>query len=231
MKTKQELLNKYKSNEEIYNLINAHYGTKESFQIPDLGIIFFDKELSKGIVGGENLTYEDFLDLQFQTKTDFRGSFFMCWVYCSMGFKGEVETFAKGKICFKRIYDEYMLPDTTIEMGKEDHVWMSSEGFGKLNKGDCVSFSAEVYRYIKKSDGKRLDYGLRNPEDVEIISKYDLPSDDDLIMQTIDGILCETCEMADFCATKSNCMRDPKERKLLKKQMFEMVKGTPKKEK
>ena len=37
--------------------------------------------------------------------------------------------------------------------------------------------------------------------------------------------------MADFCAIKSNCMRDPKERKLLKKQMFEMVKGTPKKEK
>ncbi|MBO6280541.1 MAG: hypothetical protein J6M95_03065 [Bacilli bacterium] len=231
MKTKQELLEKYKSNKEFYELIDAHYGTKASFQIPEVGIIFFDRELAKGIIGGEKLSYEDFIDIQIQTKLDFRSSFFMCWVYTPMGFKGEVETFAKSKICFKRIYDEYMLPDTTIEMGKEDHVWMSSEGFGKLNKGDCVSFSAEVYRYIKKSDGKRLDYGLRNPEGIKKINKYDLPSEDDLIMQTIDGILCETCEMAGFCATRSNCMRDSKERKLLKKQMFEMVQGTFKKEK
>ena len=108
---------------------------------------------------------------------------------------------------------------------------MSSEGFGKLNKGDCVSFFAEVYRYIKKSDGKKLDYGLRNPEGIEKINKYDLPSDDDLLMQEIDSMLCETCSMADYCSNRSNCMRDPKERKLLKKQMFDIVKGTSKKEK
>lgn len=155
----------------------------------------------------------------------------MCWVYTPMGFKGEVETFGKGKICFKRIYDEYMLPDMSIHLGKEDHVWMDAAGFGKLEKGDCVSFFAEVYRYIKKSDGKKLDYGLRNPEGIEKINKYDLPSDDDLLMQEIDSMLCETCNMADFCSSRSNCMRDPKERKLLKKQMFDLVKGTSKKEK
>ena len=231
MKTKQELLEKYKSNKEFYELIDAHYGTKASFQIPEVGIIFFDRELAKDIVGGEKLSYEDFIDIQIQTKLDFRSSFFMCWVYTPMGFKGEVETFAKGKICFKRIYDEYMLPDTSIHMGKEDHVWMSSEGFEKLNKGDCISFFAEVYRYIKKSDGKKLDYGLRNPEGIEKINKYDLPSDDDLLMQEIDSMLCETCSMADFCSTRSNCMRDPKERKRLKKQMFDIDKGTSKKEK
>ena len=231
MKTKQELLNKYKGNDEIYELINAHYGTKASFQIPDLGILFFDRESLKGIVGGEKLTYEDYIDLQIQTKLDFRSSFFMCWVYTPMGFKGEVETFGKGKICFKRIYDEYMLPDMSIHLGKEDHVWMDAAGFGKLEKGDCVSFFAEVYRYIKKSDGKKLDYGLRNPEGMEKINKYDLPSDDDLLMQEIDSMLCETCNMADFCSSRSNCMRDPKERKLLKKQMFDIIKGTSKKEK
>ena len=231
MKTKQELLEKYKSNKEFYELIDAHYGTKASFQIPEVGIIFFDRELAKGIVGGEKLSYEDFIDIQIQTKLDFRSSFFMCWVYTPMGFKGEVETFAKGKICFKRIYDEYMLPDMSIHLGKEDHVWMDATGFGKLEKGDCVSFFAEVYRYIKKSDGKKLDYGLRNPEGIEKINKYDLPSDDDLLMQEIDSMLCETCNMADFCSSRSNCMRDPKERKLLKKQMFDLVKGTSKKEK
>ena len=225
MKTKQELLAKYKSDEEIYSLIDAHYGTKASFQIPELGIIFFDRELSKGIVGGDHLTYEDFIDLQLQTKLEFRGSFFMCWVYTPMEFKGEVETFAKGKICFRRIYDEYMLPDTSIHMGKEDHVWMSSEGFGKLNKGDCVSFFAEVYRYIKKSDGKKLDYGLRNPEDIKKISKYDLPTEKELLMQEIDSMICETCDMADFCGTRSNCIKNPKERQLLKKQMYEILKS------
>ena len=225
MKTKQELLAKYKSDEEIYSLIDAHYGTKASFQIPEIGIIFFDRELSKGIVGGEHLTYEDFIDLQLQTKLEFRSSFFMCWVYTPMEFKGEVETFAKGKICFKRIYDEYMLPDTSIHMGKEDHVWMSSEGFGKLNKGDCVSFFAEVYRYIKKSDGKKLDYGLRNPEDIKKINKYDLPTEKELLMQEIDSMICETCDMADFCGTRSNCIKNPKERQLLKKQMYEILKS------
>ncbi len=225
MKTKQELLAKYKSDEEIYSLIDAHYGTKASFQIPEIGIIFFDRELSKGIVGGDHLTYEDFIDLQLQTKLEFRSSFFMCWVYTPMEFKGEVETFAKGKICFKRIYDEYMLPDTSIHMGKEDHVWMSSEGFGKLNKGDCVSFFAEVYRYIKKSDGKKLDYGLRNPEDIKKINKYDLPTEKELLMQEIDSMICETCDMADFCGTRSNCIKNPKERQLLKKQMYEILKS------
>ena len=225
MKTKQELLEKYKSNKEFYELIDAHYGTKASFQIPEIGIIFFDRELSKGIVGGDHLTYEDFIDLQLQTKLEFRSSFFMCWVYTPMEFKGEVETFAKGKICFKRIYDEYMLPDTSIHMGKEDHVWMSSEGFGKLSKGDCVSFFAEVYRYIKKSDGKKLDYGLRNPEDIKKISKYDLPTEKELLMQEIDSMICETCDMADFCGTRSNCIKNPKERQLLKKQMYEILKS------
>ena len=225
MKTKQELLAKYKSDKEIYSLIDAHYGTKASFQIPEIGIIFFDRELSKGIVGGDHLTYEDFIDLQLQTKLEFRSSFFMCWVYTPMEFKGEVETFARGKICFKRIYDEYMLPDTSIHMGKEDHVWMSSEGFGKLSKGDCVSFFAEVYRYIKKSDGKKLDYGLRNPEDIKKINKYDLPTEKELLMQEIDSMICETCDMADFCGTRSNCIKNPKERQLLKKQMYEILKS------
>ena len=96
---------------------------------------------------------------------------------------------------------------------------------GKLNKGDCVSFFAEVYRYIKKSDGKKLDYGLRNPEDIKKINKYDLPTEKELLMQEIDSMICETCDMADFCGTRSNCIKNPKERQLLKKQMYEILKS------
>ncbi len=228
MKTKEELLAKYKSNQEFYELIDANYGTKASFQIPEVGIIFFDRESMKGIVGGEKLTYEDYIDIQLQTKLDFRSSFFMCYVYTPIEFKGEVESFSKDKICFKRIFDEYMLPDTSIHVGREDHVWMDNKGFGKLQKGDCFSFFAEVYRYIKKSDGKKLDYALRKPESIKKINKYELPTDDELLMQEIDSMLCETCIMSDYCSSRSNCMRDPKERRKLKKQMFDIVKNTKK---
>lgn len=228
MKTKQELLNKYSSDKDIYDFINANYGTEESFQTSDFGVIFFEKETMKGIVGGEKLTYEDYIDIQIQTKNNFRGSFFMCYIYGPIEFKGEVDTFRNGKICFKRIYDEYMLPDFSIHSGKEDHVWMDIKGFEKLKKGDCIAFNAEVYRYIKKKDGKKLDYGLRNPESVKKINKYDLPTDEEIIKQEIDSLICETCILSEQCVSRSNCIRN-KERKLLKEQMYELIVNTKEK--
>ena len=46
-----------------------------------------------------------------------------------------------------------------------------SSFFGKLEKGDCISFFAEAYRYVKTSDGKKLEFGLRNPQRVKKIEK------------------------------------------------------------
>ena len=69
--------------------------------------------------------------------------------------------------------------------GKEDHVWMDKSGFEEYNVGDSVSFSAEVYRYVKTGNGKRIDYGLHNPTGIQQIEAYELPSDNALIMQEV----------------------------------------------
>ena len=110
-----------------------------------------------------------------------------------MEFAGQVEKINKDNICFKRIYVCGMFMDGECFDGKEDHVWMSKEGFGDCQVGDCFSFFAEVYRYLKTSNGKMIDFGLRNPDNIKKIESYELPSDDELLMQSIDQIICETC--------------------------------------
>lgn len=223
MKTKKELLEKYKDDKDFYGVIKAHYGSKESFQKDDGSLLSFDEDEMKDIVGAEKLTYPDFIDIQIQTGTDYRGSFMLCYYYSTGEFKGEVETFGKGTICFKRIYVDGMYPDFTMFEGKEDHVWMSIDGFGKLSKGDCISFYAEPYRYIKTGNGKKLEFGLRNPSNVEKINKYDLPTDEDLMMQSINQIICESCYLNEQC-DRINCLRNQKELRELRKDMMSNLK-------
>lgn len=112
----------------------------------------------KDIVGAEKLTYADYIDTQIQTGTKFRVGFMLCYYEIPLGFKGEVEKFGKDRICFKRIYVDGMHTDGTGFEDKEDHVWMSIQGFEGLVIGDCVSFFAEPYRYLKTSNGKILDF-------------------------------------------------------------------------
>ena len=61
-------------------------------------------------------------------------------------FKGCIERITKENILFKRIFVTGMYPDATFFDGKEDHVWMSRNGFEDYKVGDCVQFFAEVYR-------------------------------------------------------------------------------------
>jgi hypothetical protein len=190
MKTKEELLKKYEGTE-FYDCINAHYGSKVLFRDFDCGLLNFDENAMKDIVGAEKLTYPDFIDIQIQTGKNYRGGFMLCYTYCPMEFKGEVEKFGKGRICFSRIFIDGMYPDGVSFEDKEEHVWMSIEGFEDLKVGDRISFFAEPYRYIKTGDGKMHDFGLRKPTQIKKIEKYDLPTDDDLLMQNINQIaLC-----------------------------------------
>lgn len=223
MKTKEELLKKYEGTE-FYDIINAHYGSKESFQHYDGGLLDFDENAMKTIVGAEKLTYPEFIDIQIQTGKNYRGSFMLCYHYGGSEFKGEVEKFGKGTICFKRIYVDLMYPDFTMFEGKEDHVWMSTKGFGKLEKGDCISFFAEAYRYVKTSNGKKLEFGLHNPQNVKKIEKYELPTDDELLEQSLNQIICESCSFSDSCSMNS-CYRNPKELKKLRDSMKEFIKN------
>ena len=222
MKTKEELFKKYEGTE-FYGAITAHYGSKESFQHYDGGLLNFDENAMKDIVGAEKLTYPEFIDIQIQTGKDYRGSFMLCYYYDASEFKGEVETFGKGTICFKRIYVDGMYPDGNMFEGKEDHVWMSAEGFGRLEKGECISFFAEAYRYVKTSNGKKLEFGLRNPQSVKKIEKYQLPTDEELLEQSLNQIICESCYLYDSCS-RINCCRNPKELRALRNSMKQLLK-------
>ena len=88
---------------------------------------------------------------------------------------------------------------------KEEHVWMDTKGFEEFVVGDCVSFAAEVYRYIKTSKGKVLDYGLRNPAGIKKIDPYKLPTDAELQAQAMALIQCEACYLNEHC-NRSNCI-------------------------
>ena len=67
---------------------------------------------------------------------------------------------------------------------KEDHVWMSLTGFENYRVGDCLSFEAEVYRYIKTSRGKMIDFELKDPAGIRKVGEYEVPSDEQLRIET-----------------------------------------------
>ena len=106
---------------------------------------------------------------------------------------------------------------------------MDKSGFEDHNVGDNVSFGAEVYRYVKTGNGKLIDYGLRNPTGIQKIEAYELPSDDELIMQEVEQLICETCFLSERC-NRNYCMMDPKQKHLLEQEMFHAIKAQTDKE-
>ena len=203
----------------------AYYGSKTSLQVYG-GFIDFDPDKQKDLVGGEKITYDEYLDLQMiacENKGKVRWYFAMCCYYIPLEFKGQIERITRKAVCFKRIYVSGMYPDGTCFDGKEDHVWIEKHGLEEYSVGECLSFFAEPYRYIKTGDGKQIDFGLRNPENIKKIETSELPSDDDLIMQSINAIICETCFLNEQCF--GVCVRNKKELAALKKDMLKAVKG------
>ena len=86
-----------------------------------------------------------------------------------------------------------------------------------------MSFFAEPYRYIKTGNGKQIDFGLRNPENIKKIEEYELPSDDELMVQSINAIICETCFFNEQCYGMR--IRNKKELDVLRKDMLKVAKG------
>ena len=206
---------------DVKALLVGHYGD-DILVSDEFGIIDFSPTGKEGIVGGEKLTYDDYLDIQIRSSGKQRTWFKMCYYNIPGEFKGCIEKKTKKHACFKRIYVSGMYPDGDGFEGKEDHVWMDIQGFEDFKVGDGVSFSADVYRYIKTGNGKVLDYSLRNPQEIRQIGPYQLPNDDDLINQSIIEIICETCFFADHC-NKTYCLRNTEELRVLREQVFSMV--------
>ena len=177
---------------------DVNYGTK-AVVWTEKGIIDYDPEKMKDIVGGEKLTYDEYLEIQESSAGHVRGWFQLCYFCCPLGFKGEIEKKNKRNVCFKHIFVEGMYNDGLCFEGKEDHVWMDLKGFKDYRIGDSVSFSAEAYRYLKTGNGKLIDFGLRNPAQVKRVEPYELPGDEELMRQEIEKMVCENCYLNERC--------------------------------
>lgn len=218
------LLEKYQDNKDTTATILGSYGQNVMVQT-EHGYLNFSPSGKVGIEGGESLTYNQYLDLQIQSLGKHRTGFELCYYGGGKfgAFRGEIQKISKGKVCFKRIYIQGMYSDGLFFENKEEHVWMDRMGFEEFCIGDCVEFYAEVYRYIKTGNGKCLDYALRNPEQIKKVEKYALPSDDALLKQDLDMMICETCPMSDYCI--GFCVNQ-EWRKMMERDLFKAMKKT-----
>ena len=221
LKKAAPLIAKYPDEE---SLLAIYYGEKDRV-LDEGGIILFDPASQRNVAGAEKFSYNEYLDVQFASLgKKHRPYFANCFFNAVMShFKGQIEKVRSKHICFKRIFISGMYTDGTMFDGKEDHVWMDKSGFEEFGVGDSVSFGAEAYRYVKTGNGKLIDYGLRNPTNIQKIEAYELPTDDELIMQEVDQIICETCFLSEQC-NRNYCTMEPKKKRLLKQDMFRIIK-------
>lgn len=206
------LIEKYPDKEDLFG---ANYGEKilvSTYEDGYRGTIDFDPEGYLNVAGAEKFTYDDYLDVQLRSLGHCRMDFAACFFNCPINFKGRIEKISKGRVCFQMVFVEGMYSDGRMFSGKEDHVWMDQAGFEDLRVGDCVSFFAEVYRYIKTGNGKFIDYGLQNPGNVEKIEDYALPSDEELQAQALAMAFCDNCYLDEYCP-KVSCLLAPPRRK------------------
>lgn len=211
-----------------WGAVKKEYYGKNMLVITDYGLIDFSREGMSEVRRIGKLSYDKYLDAQKNSFGKARTWLQECYfsglsrdfVYC----QGKIEKKTKTTLCFKRLYLDTQVLDFGFGIypnydggffGTEDHVWMSLDGFEKYNVGDCISFVAEVYRYLKTKNGIHIDYGLENPTDIEQINEYELPSEGDFARQTANNIYCnEICMFKEHCDGMSGivCLANENER-------------------
>ena len=171
----------------------------------------FSRQFCKEIVGGENLTYDECLLIQWKSRKNKKHYAFEEMYYNGDwgSFKGKIDKISGGYICFNRIYIDGMRMDGIGFVNKEDHVWMEVKDFQGFKVGDCVEFYANINCYMKTSNGKSIDFGLENPTEIKKIDKYELPSDKQLFKQLASDIICENCLFTNHC-DRMFCMKNQK---------------------
>lgn len=227
LKKAAALVAKYPEKE---SLLALYYGEK-CYVFDEGGFVVFDPGSQRDVVGAEKLSYDDYLDIQFASlgkkhRSCFAGCFFDAVISY---FKGQIEKVTPKYICIKRIFVSGIYYDGTMVDGKEDHVWMEKSGFEKYAVGDSVSFCADVYRYVKIGNGKLIDYGLRNPTGIQKIEAYELPSDDELMIQEVERIICETCFLNKHC-NYTYCLMNQEEKRSLEQELLSVMKSRVNKE-
>lgn len=169
----------------------------------EAGMIDFSPDSMNTVRGGSFKSYDEYLEVQRQSCGKQRRYLEQCYYeHCfDVECKGQIERFddARGKVLFKRIMISGMHSDGCGFYGKEDHVWTDKAAFGDYSPEDCVRFTAIVYRYLRHGEGKSIDYGLENADSVSKCGSYEVPTDEQLVQQQIEQLVCETCHFHDHC--------------------------------
>lgn len=186
-----------------WNNLVKKYRYRKVFIQDEYGIFDFSEKSIKDIQNGQDLSYEEYLQILYDSRYDKRRWFEDAYYTDLMetSFKGKITKFdtKRGMVLFNSVDMTIFHMDGSGSIGREDHVWMDAAPFEKFHVGDCVSFSAEIYRYLKTGNKRQISYGLRNPSLIRKIEKYELPTNDDLIMQFADQVTCEVCMYKEYC--------------------------------
>lgn len=170
----------------------------------DVGTIDFSPKEMKAVVHGQFKSYDEYLEIQRKSCATNRRYFEEC--YYNFGgensFKGEVIKInsANKTVLFKRIFISGIYDDGNGFTGKEDHVWVTVSNTSLFLPGKSYSFEADVYRYMRHGKGgKSIDFGLRNLRHIKESTEYTLPSNEELIDQTIENLVCGICMFKKHC--------------------------------
>lgn len=215
LKDAAKLLEKFPEERELFG---NYYGENTTCNLSKYGIVDFSPNGMMEVVGAEKFSYDEYIEVQLRSAGKQRTAFLNAVYNCVLDYKGTIERKTAKAVCFKRIWLECMYSYGVCFDDKEEHVWMDISGFEGFEVGDSLSFVADVYRYVKKSNGKTIDYGLRNPTNIKKIDSYTLPSDKELMAQEIDRIFCEACYLSEQCNQEICPIY-----KLVKKQKKEML--------
>lgn len=201
--------------DEWSELKKEFYKQENTLVITDWGLIDFSPDGMKSVLHGEHLSYDEYLDLQKESYGKCRHYFEMCY-YDSMKeafLKGELSKidYKHRRVVFQRLAVVGDYSDGTCFEGKEDHVWMSRDGFEGYEPGDCLQFAATVQRYLKTKNGKIIDYGLVDPYMIQKIKPYHVPTNAELINQNIEKLICRVCMYAEQC-NHQYCLMNAEER-------------------
>lgn len=211
------------SEEERWAAAKAAFSGSKLGVITEWGLIDFDPNELTTLVKGKTLSYDKYLEVMKSSAKHMRIGFLTCYYDArNYYFKGKIEKINKNAstICFKKIYIAGTYFDGKTFTDKEDHVWMSLQGFEKYNVGDCLRFNAEIYRYVRCANTKRMgiDFGLRNPTNISKVDNYELPSDEELSLQSINQIICEVCLFNQHC--DGFCIASQEWKENMKKQLL-----------
>ena len=103
----------------------------------------------------------------------------------------------KGSDNYEKFKKEYQ---DAIASGKLNWICVND-----IKPGDNLEFFAEAVPYERANGTK--EYGLQKVREVHKISDYELPTDEELLNQAINGFVCEVCMFRDHC-NGDHCLRD-----------------------